>query len=290
LDKTLIIIVNYNNHADTLECIESIKKYEQTECYDICLIDNSQEPYTQYADLVSYYHIIKNNGFSDAVNYGIKIAQILKYKFTLILNNDTNLKSAILEDLIKTFSINNKIVAVSPKIIKKWDNQLVLHYAGGFLKTLKKGLMPRGDFTQNLNDYSNIEKVDWVSGACTLIKTSVFKKIGIFDSSYFLYYEDVDWSVRAQKLGYLNYYNGNVNIFHKQSRSTAYVKSFYKWDSHFLFLLKYFPKIIIPSLKRIIITSTHYYFKTNNKKELFTQIKWLIKFLVFLPKRLVLYT
>ena len=150
--------------------------------------------------------------------------------------------------------------------------------------------MPRGDFTQNLNDFSYIEKVDWVSGACMLIKTSAFKKIGIFDSSYFLYYEDVDWSVRAQKLGYLNYYNGNVNIFHKQSRSTAYVKSFYKWDSHFLFLLKYFPKIIIPSLKKIIITSTHYYFKTNNKKELFTQIKWLIKFLVFLPKRLVLYT
>jgi GT2 family glycosyltransferase len=290
MDKTLIIIVNYNNHIDTLECIDSIKKYENTNNYDIYLIDNSQESYTQYADLVSYYHIVKNNGYSDAVNYGIRAAQLFKYKFTLLLNNDTNLKSAILDDLIETFSINNKIIAVSPKIIKKWKNELVLHYAGGFLKTLINGLMPRGDFTQNLNDFSYIEKVDWVSGACMLIKTSAFKKIGIFDSSYFLYYEDVDWSVRAQKLGYLNYYNGNVNIFHKQSRSTAYVKSFYKWDSHFLFLLKYFPKIIIPSLKKIIITSTHYYFKTNNKKELFTQIKWLIKFLVFLPKRLVLYT
>ena len=290
MDKTLIIIVNYNNHIDTLECIDSIKKYENTNNYDIYLIDNSQESYTQYADLVSYYHIVKNNGYSDAVNYGIRAAQLFKYKFTLLLNNDTNLKSAILDNLIETFSINNKIIAVSPKIIKKWKNELVLHYAGGFLKTLINGLMPRGDFTQNLNDFSYIEKVDWVSGACMLIKTSAFKKIGIFDSSYFLYYEDVDWSVRAQKLGYLNYYNGNVNIFHKQSRSTAYVKSFYKWDSHFLFLLKYFPKIIIPSLKKIIITSTHYYFKTNNKKELFTQIKWLIKFLVFLPKRLVLYT
>ena len=123
MDKTLIIIVNYNNHIDTLECIDSIKKYENTNNYDIYLIDNSQESYTQYADLVSYYHIVKNNGYSDAVNYGIRAAQLFKYKFTLLLNNDTNLKSAILDDLIETFSINNKIIAVSPKIIKKWKKK-----------------------------------------------------------------------------------------------------------------------------------------------------------------------
>ncbi len=74
--------------------------------------------------------------------------------------------------------------------------------------------------TENVNEvYSR--KVDYITGCCLLIKRQVIEKIGLLSEDYFLYYEDVDWCLRAKKAGYDCGLVANAKIYHKQSRSAG---------------------------------------------------------------------
>jgi GT2 family glycosyltransferase len=85
--------------------------------------------------------------------------------------------------------------------------------------------------------------VDWVSGACMMMKAAVFKKIGGFEEKLFMYMEDVELCFRAKQKGYLTYYYPFISLVHKETGSSS--KTFaiiHIYEGILLFYRKYKPK------------------------------------------------
>jgi len=138
----------------------------------------------------------KNNpGFAGGMNIGIKKALKQKADYVLLLNNDVIVSPNFLKELVKAGEKDKKIGILGP--------------IGGKINWLyTKGI----HVTRN-NDY--------ITGACMLVKREVVEKIGLMHEKYFLYYEDVEWCLRARKIGFKCVMVPESKIYHKVSQSTS---------------------------------------------------------------------
>lgn len=285
----LITILNYKNPEDTLLCLRSLRKHIPRELADIFLVENSPQPSGAGKELTDFYQIVPNKGYSHGNNVGLRMAYKKGYRYTLILNNDTLCDYNFLESLIHAIEAN-KADAVSPKIIHcKIENHTLhkinkLAYAGAFTPSKLEHWYPRGVFGDTpATMYAQNESCDWLSGACLLLRTEVLSLVGLFDEDYFLYYEDVDWSLRAKQRGASLWYIGNEIIYHQHSKSTSEVKAFYYPRAFLIFIHKHFPNQLKLALKRFV---HHYIFPhlrqhdfrslRNDVRVLFSVIKYTI--------------
>jgi len=139
-----------------------------------------------------------------------------------LLNNDTIIESSSLINLFNTIEGNKNIGIVGSKIYY-YDcvNRL---YSAGFdvyshwLKGFVISSRGRGEIDQG--QFDKVTEVDFVSGCSLFIKLDTIKKIGFLNESYFLYFEDVDWNLRAKGNGWLIFYAPISKIWHKSEAST----------------------------------------------------------------------
>ncbi|MDD5237111.1 MAG: glycosyltransferase, partial [Candidatus Omnitrophica bacterium] len=105
------------------------------------------------------------------------------------------------------------------------------------------------NLVSKITPQDKILPVDWLSGACLLIKKTTIEKIGLFDEHYFMFYEDVDYCRRAEKNGLKIGYFPQYSIVHKQGASIAASdertirnahrqSQLYYWDTHLPLLEK----------------------------------------------------
>ena len=166
-NRLTIIIPTLNN----LEGIRYLSRYFRDKDYDLVVVDNSK----------------KNRGFAGGVNYGARNA---KTKWLLILNDDIEFKDeTTLDELVKEAE-KRKLDAVSP----------LLRNPNGKIENYGYRVLPYGKI--ELFSTSSNNKMDGLTAACLLIKTSVFKKLRGFDERFFAYLEDVDFFLRFKKTGY----------------------------------------------------------------------------------------
>ena len=72
--------------------------------------------------------------------------------------------------------------------------------------------------------YNKITEVEYKSGCAFLIKKEVIEKIGLLDKRFFLYFEEIDWTIRASELGYKSFFVPNGKVWHKISKSGGGIK------------------------------------------------------------------
>jgi len=220
LSKVFIIIVNWNGRLDTLECIESIKNNDYLN-YEVVIIDNGSKEKFQVTDSkIKVIYNKKNLGFSGGNNVGIKYALKNKADYVLFLNNDTIVSNNFLSKMVEIAEKDNKIGIIGPKIY--FPNSKKIWFAGGKINWLyNKGTMIGYDEIDNGQyDKPKIQETDYITGCCALIKKEVLEKIGLMPEEYFLYYEDTDWSLKAQKQGYKCVFTPEAIIWHKGSKSS----------------------------------------------------------------------
>ena len=104
---------------------------------------------------------------------------------------------------------------------KKAEIGRVIWYAGGTIDWKNMIASHRGVDEVDKGQYEKLEKTDFASGCCVMIKREVLVKIGLFDEKYFLYYEDNDLCQRAKIAGYEIYYQPNAILWHKNAGSTG---------------------------------------------------------------------
>lgn len=278
-----IIIVHLNNFQDTFECIRSLKKINYKN-YKIVIVDNgsTNDSIERLKDSIYIDKIIyskKNLGFSGGNNLGIKYVLDQKADYVLLLNNDTYVNNDFLSELVNTFTDYPSSGIVSPKIYYA-SNPKVIWATGAFEN--KKSRFGYIDYAFKKNDkeqFNKIASVDCVWGCCMLIKTEIFQKVGLFDSSYFLYYEDADFCYRTKKSGYSIFYNYKAVIYHKVSQSSggenSRMKDFYNTRNALVFAKKnlrnverynYYIFVFIDSIRTILINLTK--LKFNNSFEI----------------------
>src|SRR3989344_7510099 len=248
--KVAVIIVNWNGWRDTEECLESLQRVTYQN-FSVYVVDNGStddsvsqletyklSPQKNSEQAAIRYKLIRsseNLGFAGGNNIGIKKSLEDGAEHILLLNNDTVVSSDFLSKLIEAAQSDSKIGIIGPKIYFPDDSQKSINYqlsaksyriwfGGGKLNWLQT----RGyhlDYevlddphTLHVTRYT-LRDVDYVTGCCLLIKKSAIERIGLLSEDYFLYYEDVDWCLRAKKAGFRIAYVPSAHIWHKVSRS-----------------------------------------------------------------------
>lgn len=220
-----IIIVTFNSEKYIENCIDSIEKCDHSDLsINIIVIDNfsNDKTVTKLTRLSKKYENIKiiknkkNTGFAYGVNQGIQLNRHADY--FLLLNPDTRISKNAINELFYCMKRNNSGICGGSTIDFLGKN------TGSYFRypNIKVGIF---DFT-NLRKICNKDKwhkyfyyldkknnsncfsVDVVTGGFMLIKNSTIKKIGLFDDSFFMYLEDVDYCIRAKKSG--------IKIFHSE--------------------------------------------------------------------------
>lgn len=218
IENVAIIIVNWKQYELTKKCINSIYKSNSIN-FNIILVDNEYQT-ESLAKLeenfknLKIFKNISNQGYAAANNIGINYAKQNRYDFILLLNNDVEVEKGFLRPLINCLKRNNRLGAVQP-VIMEYNRRKKVWNAGGYLNDFYG--LPYTNKKLNLKSH----EVDWITGCCILIKTSLVDKVGLLDENFFAYFEDVDWSIRMQELGYRLGIVENSIIYHHGSKSLS---------------------------------------------------------------------
>lgn len=223
LPTVLIVIINWEGKDDLLECLASIRRlsYPKTN-YKVLVVDNGSNDGSQAAISKNYPDVCllqnkENIGYVKAANQGIEYGLNQRVDYVWILNNDVVLKEDSLQKLIEVGQQAENIGVIAP-IIYSYDNREEIDNVGykinfwiGKLKKLKYGR----DIFENCED--KITDVDSILGCSNLIRTSVFKKVGSFQTIYKLYFEETDFNVRARQNGFRVVVVKDAKVWHKNA-------------------------------------------------------------------------
>lgn len=271
--KFLILIINYKNWQDTLECIKSITS-NNISIEQILVIENNScnDSFNRIKSAFKDINILKtekNLGFTGGNNIGLKYALENNFEYVILLNNDTiigNIDS--INKLIQKMDENPDISLGTGRIFY-YPQKDVIWYDGGKLVRWR-GLAIHynyGKNIKNINLDNDDKEVDFISGCYLCIRLKDFNKLGFLNENFFLYLDDVEYSARAIKSKLkLKYFPESV-IYHKangennQSAGMVYYSIRNRRlliDLHFSLFAKIYFEIVL------IIKRT-FWFLTHNK-------------------------
>lgn len=262
MDLISIIIVDYNTPQDTKECLLSLGAIRTTDFrFNVIIVDNASKEILEIAPNKEYpnFEIIRsesNLGFTGGNNLGISHA-VKKYQsdYFLLLNPDTVVDPSFLSQLHQALKKDPEAGIAGSKIYfyrgfeyhaksyRREERHKVLWYAGGAvdwdnLVSFHRGVdeVDRGQFDSQLES-------DFVTGCSLLIKREMIERVGILDKKYFLYSEDVDYSLRVKKAGYKVLFCPKSIVWHKIGQSTggsgSKLQQYYQTRNRLLLAFRY---------------------------------------------------
>jgi GT2 family glycosyltransferase len=234
--KIFIVIVNYNGGKNLLECLKSVYASHYKN-FEVVVVDNASndgsiEEVRPHFSKVHYIMNGKNSGFAGGVNLGIRFALEKMADLIFLLNNDAILEPETITSLEKEERKYGSGI-FSPRITsmdgKNW-------FSSGKVLWWRM----RAIHQERKKNISKTYKSEYVPGCAMLISKKVFGATGIFDENFFLYYEDVDFCLRAKQYGYLSYVCADVNVKHKEeSESNLSKKTYFLVRSALYFFSKH---------------------------------------------------
>jgi GT2 family glycosyltransferase len=239
--KIAVIIIHYGLIETTRHCLTSLKS--KIGDHQLILINNSESDIKDLAKIIEGTILIdnrENDGFAKAVNQGITLA--LKDKTisaVFLMNNDLTLTRGSFSQLVLVLNKIPSAGIVTP----------ILHHKGGYDWGAKlnkwTGMVRHKNWD---NKPKTIQPAQHVAGAAMLIRRKLIDKIGLFDEKFFVYYEDVDYCLRAYDNLSTIHITPDVEAEHIGSAgSTSLARTRYQWVSHFRFVNKYLFKHVYPT-------------------------------------------
>lgn len=215
-----IITINYNGLEDTCALIETIPFNENVE---VIVVDNASknleaETISQRFPRVNVIKSERNLGFAGGNNLGILAAH---GKYLLLINNDTIIREFNIQALIDRMELSPDIGVVCPKIRFSWGNNPIQFAGYTKLSRITVRNHAIGFNEEDKGLYNTAHPTPYAHGAGMLIKREALNKVGLMPECYFLYYEEIDWSMMFTRAGYQIWYEPKCTIFHKESQSTG---------------------------------------------------------------------
>lgn len=249
-----VIIVTYNSRSIVEPCLESLKKQSLFARTEVIVVDNASSDGTsemirERFPWVDVYTSGHNAGFSVAVNLGIQKAE---GRYLLILNPDTVVREHSIETLYDFMERTPDAGIVGPKLVfhdgnlqyscrrfYTWKVLLLRRTVLG--KIFRKSTAISGHLMQDF-DHKTTEKVDWVLGACMLVRRKAVQSVGLMDERFFLYFEDVDWCYRMKQKQWDVYYQPEAVVVHDHARGSAQSVFNRPFTAHLASLMRYYEK------------------------------------------------
>ncbi|TAK30036.1 MAG: glycosyltransferase family 2 protein [Chloroflexota bacterium] len=219
-----IIVVSWNVAPLLANCLRSIAAGAQGLEYEVIVIDNASTDGT--AEMVQrefpearLTRNTENIGFARANNQGIRVSQ---GRYVLLLNCDTIVPLHGLSELVRFMNEHPDAGACGPRLVR--SDGTPQPYCFGGDPTLRY-LVARGLnqilFHRYLHDWGTdrIQRVDWVSGACLLLRQEALSLTGALDENIFMYFEDNDLCLRLRKQRWGVYLCPQVSVTHLGGQS-----------------------------------------------------------------------
>lgn len=217
--KVGVIILNWNGLADTRECLHSL--LPAPAWAQIFVVDNGSRDESvgalrqEFGDQITLIETGANLLFAGGNNVGIEQALSSACDAVLLLNNDTLIEPSTLQLLFEAAQ-RHPASLLCPKILYATDVKR-LWYAGGIWKGGR--IAHRGIREQDYGQYNQEERTQWGTGCALWIPRGVIEKVGKLDDDFKLYYEDVEFCLRANSFGVETVYVPTSRVWHKVSAS-----------------------------------------------------------------------
>jgi GT2 family glycosyltransferase len=255
-----IIIVNFNGRTHLANCLRSLLAHLPASPTEIVVVDNASTD--DSADGVSAFPEVRlirlpaNVGFSAGNNAGIRAT---RGELVLLLNNDTLVPAGAIDRLVARLDAMPSAAIAGPRLVdERGEPELsfgpMISPLGELRQKLVTGLYHRGvgPVAAWVRRATQREQfVDWVSGACLLVRRPVAEQVGLLDERFFLYTEDVDFCASVRAAGWRVLFTPAADIVHLRGRSRAtaprQMNAAYR-RSHLAFYEKHHPRMA-PLLK-----------------------------------------
>lgn len=229
-----VVIVNWNTKLLLSECLSSVSRHTASGVRtDLVVIDNGSTDGS--CDLarrewpnVRLIENQDNRGFTRATNQGIRATA---GEYVLLLNSDAQLTDGCLELLVREMEDHPEVAAAGARLVAptgRWQRT-----AAGQTPTLRSAInhylfleyvFPRSSLFRGLyltQDITSPQLVDWISGACMLLRRSALDQVGLLDERYFMYMDDVDLCGRLRAAGWSVAYVPAATAMHREGHSSV---------------------------------------------------------------------
>ena len=159
-----------------------------------------------------------NLGFAGGNNLGIQAAQ---GKYLFLVNNDTYFKDYNIQSLIDRIESSSDIAIVCPKIRFAWGNNPIQFAGYSRLSRISVRNHAIGFNEADHGQYDTAHSTPYAHGAAMLIRKEAIERVGLMPECFFLYYEELDWSMMFTRAGYQIWYEPKCTIYHKESQATG---------------------------------------------------------------------
>lgn len=285
--KIGLITILYNSNDVLPGFFKSLGGQSYTN-YHLYIIDNTPSVITdkilselfQKYNISSFTHIKSNTniGFAKANNIAIEKSISENCDYLLILNNDIEFNQTDLLKLMVACAESKNEQLIVPKILF-YDTKKIW-MAGGHFRWWKAMAVHVGENYLDSGVFDKEGYFDFAPLCFMLIKSSVFKSVGILDENYFVYFEDTDFLYRAFQKGFKVFYMPSAVVLHKVSSSTGGADSlfsvYYGNRNRIYFIRKHFGPIKkIISFSFVLATRLIKYLKydVGQRKELIKGLK-----------------
>lgn len=248
MKQVLAVVLNWNGLEYTRACCASLAK-QTHEALKVVVVDNgsTEQPVAALKEQIGGSGVVAlpaNRGFAGGVNAGLKAADWEQFDYIWLLNNDTVCDPDALERLVIKAESNVRLAAVGCEMREPVNNHEQTRIVSAGQRLRPPFYIPA--------DACRSDGVDYLCGACLLIRREALKEVGLLDDGFFFFFEDADWCFRARQMGWRLDVAESVPVFHAGggtiSRQSERRARFYR-AGHVRFLRKhtkvpFFPAVI----------------------------------------------
>ena len=265
-----ISIVNWKTGLLLLDCIQSIYNTIKTHSFQITVVDNASSDGSIH-DLATRFpdvNIIlndKNMGFAFAHN---QVLSTLNSRYALILNPDCTVENFVVDTIVNYMDCNPKVGIVAPKALKP-DSSVIspvipiptlLNEVYLTLRTI----YPFTNFIKNKKkdeeafyDSKKPMEVSAVGGPFLLVRTNMFKDIGLMENLFFLFSEEADLCLRASQKGWKRVYFPNQMVYHQvgtcRAKQSPDFSEYHFYRSRLIFFKKHYGTLALNTLSMVYL-------------------------------------
>lgn len=217
-----IIVLNWNNSPDTVQCLNSLQglgcTYHHTVVVDNGSTDDSVAQIRRAFPNIKILETDANLGYAGGNNFGIRQALAAGAEAICILNNDVTVEPGFLVALLDALQEKPEAGVVTPLVAEKAEVGDQVWALGSSVnwRTASVTRNHAGELVERWRGHPPLE-VDIASGTAMLVRREVFESAGLMDEGFFLYYEEVDWSLAVRQAGYRILAVPSSVVWHKVS-------------------------------------------------------------------------